>query len=101
MDEQPDVATLIDGLEAESEGARKFAVFKLQTLLSDPSFADAFAQADGIAPLRRCVLDTSGNAQAYALGSLDGLLELDMGWEAIDSLVIDKVSRNISLLRSR
>nr|POF26054.1 isoform 2 of engulfment and cell motility protein 2 [Quercus suber] len=35
-------------------------------------------------------MDTQGNTQAYAFGSLDALLELDMGWEAVDGGVIEK-----------
>ena len=90
MDEPPDVATLVDGLVAPSDSARKYAVFKLQSLLSDPAFADAFIEGGGLRPLRRAVLETTGNTQAYALGSLDAVLELDMGWEICDGVVIEK-----------
>jgi hypothetical protein len=41
--------------------------------------------------LRLCVLEAGGNAQAYALGSLLVLLELDMGWEIVDGDVVEKV----------
>lgn len=101
MDDPPDVATLVAGLVAESESARKYAVFKLQDLLADPSFADAFIQGDGLSALRSCVLDANGNAQAYALGSLVVLLELDMGWEVVDEVIVEKVSslRGLCLLR--
>lgn len=92
MDDPPDVETLVAGLMSDSESARKYAVFKLQGLLSDPSFADAFVQGDGLLALRDAVMQTTGNTQAYALGSLDKLLELDMGWDGIDVLVIEKVS---------
>lgn len=91
MEEPPDVATLVAGLVSDSESARKYAVFKLQGLLSDPSFADAFIQGDGLLPLRQAVLETTGNTQAYAFGSLDALLELDMGWDAVDGAVVEKV----------
>ncbi|KAH9814266.1 ELMO2 protein [Teratosphaeria destructans] len=91
MEEPPDVATLIEGLVSESESVRKYAVFKLQGLLGDPSFADAFIQGGGLLPLRQAVLDTGGNTQAYALGSWDALLELDTGWDAVDGQVIEKV----------
>jgi len=91
MDDPPDVATLIDGLVADNEGARKYAVFKLQSLLSDPSFADAFIEGDGLYALRQAVLETTGNMQAYAFGSLDALLELDMGWDIVDGAIIEKV----------
>jgi len=88
----PSVDTLVDGLLSDSDSARKYAVFKLQALLSDPSFADAFCQGDGLLALREAVMQTSGNTQAYALGSLDKLLELDMGWEVVEIGLIEKVS---------
>lgn len=92
MDDTPDVATLVAGLGSSSESARKYAVFKLQGLLADPSFADAFIQGDGLPALHSCVLGATGNAQAYALGSLLVLLELDAGWEVVDGEVVEKVS---------
>lgn len=91
MDDNPDVETLVAGLVADSESTRKYAVFKLQGMLNDPGFADAFIEGDGLPALRRCVLESAGNTQAYALGSLDALLELDLGWEGADSEVIGKV----------
>ena len=91
MDEPPDVDTLVSGLISNSDSTRKYAVFRLQGLLSDPDFADAFMQRDGLLALREAVMETVGNTQAYALGSLDRLLALDMGWEGVDALVIEKV----------
>lgn len=93
MEEPPDVSTLVAGLTAESESARKYAVFKLKSALGDLSWADEFIRAGGLPALRQAVLDTSGNTQAYALGSLDALLELDLGWECCDSEVLEKVGR--------
>ncbi|KAK5132773.1 hypothetical protein LTR08_008658 [Meristemomyces frigidus] len=91
MDDVPDVATLVSGLVTDSsESARKYAVFKLQSLLSDPSFADSFIDADGLLPLRQVVLEAGGNTQAYGLGSLDALLELDKGWDAVDGALIER-----------
>jgi len=98
MDDMPDVSTLVEGLMSESESVRKYAVFKLQALLNDPAFADAFIEGGGLLPLRQAVLATTGNTQAYAFGSLDALLELDMGWDAVDEDVIEKVSRLIQIL---
>lgn len=91
MEEPPDVFTLVAGLTAESDSARKYAVFKLKSALGDMSWADEFIRAGGLPALRQAVLDTNGNTQAYALGSLDALLELDLGWECCDSEVLEKV----------
>jgi len=103
MDDTPDVATLVTGLVSSSESARKYAVFKLQGLLADPSFADAFIQGDGLPALHSCVLEATGNAQAYALGGLLVLLELDVGWEVVDAEVVEKVSygQDTRTLRAR
>lgn len=90
MDDPPDVDTLVRGLISNSDSTRKYAVFRLQGLLSDHDFADAFMQRDGLLALREAVMETSGNTQAYALGSLDRLLALDMGWEGVDAAVIEK-----------
>ncbi|KAI7098369.1 hypothetical protein KC352_g38407, partial [Hortaea werneckii] len=90
MDDLPDVNTLIPSLISEQDSVRKYAVFKLQHALADPSFADSFISASGLLPLRQVILATTGNTQAYALGSLDALLELDVGWEAVDGEVIQK-----------
>ncbi|KAI7391420.1 hypothetical protein KC336_g16735, partial [Hortaea werneckii] len=90
MDDLPDVSTLIPSLLSEQDSVRKYAVFKLQHALADPSFADSFISASGLLPLRQVILATTGNTQAYALGSLDALLELDVGWEAVDGEVIQK-----------
>lgn len=101
MDDPPSIDSLIAGLLADTESARKYAVYQLQGLLADPSFADAFIQGDGLPALRACVLDANGNAQAYALGSLVVLLELDMGWEGVDGEVVEKVGSMLLLVGGR
>lgn len=89
MEDPPDVAMLVAGLMSDSESTQKYAVFRLQGLLSDPHFAAAFIRADGLEPLRQAVLDTAGNTQAYALGSLSALLEQDLGWQCCDAEVLE------------
>ena len=97
MDDPPDVDTLVAGLISNSDSTRKYAVFRLQGLLSYPEFAEAFIQRDGLPALREAVLQTTGNTQAYALGGMDKLLALDMGWEGVDPQVIEKVSSRTRL----
>lgn len=91
MEDPPDVETLITGLGSDNESTRKFAVFKLQGLLNDPSFAEAFIECGGLMPLKRACMDTTGNTQAYAFGSLDALLELDVAWSIVDRDIVHKV----------
>lgn len=92
MNDRPDVDSLVSSLRTDSDSARKFAVFKLQALLGDRDFALEFVQSDGPFALRCAVVETSGNTLAYALGSLNKLLELGLGWECVDEGVVEKVS---------
>lgn len=64
---------------------RKMAVFKLQSSINDPSFADVFISSGGLNVLRRLIMTTGGNTLAYSLQSLSRLLEVDMGWEIFES----------------
>ena len=92
MDGPPDVATIVANLQSDQDRPRKLAAYSLQGLLADPSFADAFVQADGIPVLKQVILDEHGNTLAYALGSLNRILQLNMGWDEIGSSVIALVS---------
>jgi hypothetical protein len=60
------------------------AVFKLQSSINDPAFADVFISSSGLVILRRLIMRTSGNTLAYSLQSLTRLLEVDMGWDIFD-----------------
>jgi len=64
---------------------RKMAVFKLQSSINDPAFADIFISSGGLVILRRLIMTTGGNTLAYSLQSLSRLLEVDMGWEIFES----------------
>lgn len=86
-----DVAGIIEGLNSESDSDRKLVAFNLQTLATDADFADAFVQADGMAALCAMVLHESGNSAAYALGSMNGILEQGLGWESVRVEVAERV----------
>lgn len=68
------------------------AVFKLQTNIGDPSFAEVFIAQGGLAKLRHLALYSSGNTLAYSLTSFSRLLELDKGWDFVTSDLISRVS---------
>jgi hypothetical protein len=81
---QADVPGLLSSLSSDEDALRKMAVFKLQSSINDPAFADAFISSGGLAILRRLIMSSSGNTLAYSLQSLTRLLEVDMGWEIFE-----------------
>lgn len=87
-----DILTLVGRLSSPEDSVRKMAVFKLQSAIGDPSFADVFIQEGGLLKLRRLCLEANGNTLAYSLASLSKMLELDKGWEALSGReVVDRV----------
>ncbi|KAL6895545.1 ELMO/CED-12 family domain-containing protein [Trichoderma longibrachiatum] len=82
--DQADVPALLSRLASPEDAARKMAVFKLQSSINDPSFADVFISSGGLVILRRLIMSSGGNTLAYALQSLTRLLEVDMGWDIFE-----------------
>jgi len=83
--DQADIPLLLSRLTSDEDAVRKMAVFKLQSSINDPAFADVFISSKGLVVLRRLIMSTGGNTLAYALQSLSRLLEVDMGWEIFES----------------
>ena len=82
--DQADIPALLSRLSSDEDAMRKMAVFKLQSSINDPSFADVFISSGGLNILRRLIMTTGGNTLAYSLQSLSRLLEVDMGWEIFE-----------------
>ncbi|TVY22364.1 Engulfment and cell motility protein [Lachnellula hyalina] len=80
-----DIPSLLSRLSSDEDALRKMAVFKLQSSINDPSFADLFIASNGLTILRRLIMNTGGNTLAYSLQSLTRLLEVDMGWEIFET----------------
>jgi engulfment and cell motility protein 1 len=87
----PNVSDLLKNLGSNDDPMRKMAAFKLQTLINDPSFAELFVNQGGLPKLRLLVLESSGNTLSYGLASFARLLDVDQGWEVIDTAVVEKV----------
>lgn len=83
--DQADIPALLSRLQSDEDAMRKMAVFKLQSSINDPSFADVFISSGGLNVLRRLIMTTGGNTLAYSLQSLSRLLEVDMGWEIFEA----------------
>ncbi|KAM7206916.1 engulfment and cell motility protein 2 [Rhypophila sp. PSN 637] len=82
--DQADIPALLSRLASDEDAARKMAVFKLQSSINDPAFADVFIASGGLIILRRLIMSTGGNTLAYSLQSLTRLLEVDMGWDIFE-----------------
>ena len=96
--ESINVSELVERLGSEEDPIRKMAVFKLQSNVGDPSFADVFILEGGLSRLRYLVLYSTGNTLAYSLTSFARLLEVDKGWEAINPDLIEKVPTSQSVV---
>lgn len=99
--DQADIPALLSRLASDEDAARKMAVFKLQSSINDPAFADVFISSGGLVILRRLIMNTGGNTLAYALQSLTRLLEVDMGWDIFEGhMATDLVERLVELVVS-
>lgn len=90
--ETVNVAELVERLGSDEDAVRKMAVFKLQSNIGDPSFADIFIAEGGLVRLRYLTLHASGNTLAYSLSSFSRLLDVDKGWECVDQELVERVS---------
>ncbi|KAI1820335.1 ELMO/CED-12 family-domain-containing protein [Xylaria intraflava] len=97
--DQSEIPALMSRLSSDEDASRKMAVFKLQSSINDPSFADVFISSGGLIVLRRLIINSGGNTLAYSLQSLSRLLEVDMGWDIFDSPTSgDLVDRVVELV---
>ncbi|KAL1847787.1 hypothetical protein Plec18167_002519 [Paecilomyces lecythidis] len=85
------VAELVERLGSDEDAVRKMAVFKLQSSIGDPSFADIFIAEGGLGRLRFLTLHSTGNTLAYSLTSFARLLEVDKGWEFVDQELVERI----------
>lgn len=90
--ENVNVPAVVRDLSSEDDSVRKMAAFKLQSVIGDPSFADMFISENGLPKLRSLALSATGNTLAYTLTSFSNLLELDQGWDYVDSDLIRRVT---------
>lgn len=86
------VSELVERLGSDEDAVRKMAVFKLQSNIGDPSFADVFITEGGLMRLKYLTLHATGNTLAYSLTSFARLLDVDKGWEFVDQDLVERVS---------
>jgi engulfment/cell motility protein 1 len=59
--------------------------------LQEVEFFDEFLRRDGLRSLIEIINTASGNTLAYALTSMQNLMEHDHGWDKFDSFFMNKV----------
>lgn len=85
------IPELVERLGSDEDAVRKMAVFKLQSNIGDPSFADVFIAYGGLTKLRYLTLHATGNTLAYSLTSFSRLLEVDKGWDYVNQQLVERV----------
>lgn len=90
---------VVYALSSNNDASRKMGVFKLQSCIGDPSFAELFILHGGLEALKELVLNTTGNTLAYSLSSYSKLLEVDKGWESVDQPLLERVSAALLYMR--
>jgi hypothetical protein len=94
--ENVNVSELVERLGSDEDAVRKMAVFKLQSNIGDPSFADIFISEGGLAKLKFLTMTATGNTLAYSLTSFARVLEVDKGWEFVEQDLVERVCKSVS-----
>ncbi|KAI9141182.1 ELMO/CED-12 family-domain-containing protein [Paraphysoderma sedebokerense] len=74
---------------------QKMTIFSLQNRLKQKEFTNEFTLAGGVHAVMKVVKEASGNTLAYALSSLQNLMEHDNGWDIFD---IPFITRLVTIL---
>jgi engulfment and cell motility protein 1 len=93
------VSELVERLGSDEDGVRKMAAFKLQSAIGDPSFTDVFIAEGGLPKLRWLALNATGNTLAYSLTAFSRMLEVDKGWEYVDTNLVKRVTNHATQTR--
>ncbi|GAA6049053.1 hypothetical protein JCM3770_003864 [Rhodotorula araucariae] len=83
---------MIDKLSSSEPATLKLATFSLRTLIIERAFLAEFVARGGVAALHKVIRHSSGNTLAYALLSLQNMLELeDAGWMGLDEGFVARI----------
>ncbi|CAG8475045.1 7244_t:CDS:10 [Paraglomus brasilianum] len=86
-----EAAEVCEKLGSNDEKTFKLTTFSLQKLIKEVEFFDEFLRRGGLRSLIEIINTSSGNTLAYALTSMQNLMEHDHGWDDLDILFINKV----------
>jgi engulfment/cell motility protein 1 len=86
-----EAAEMVEKLATRDDKTVKLATFELRRYIQEPVFREEFLSRGGLIELAACIRSAHGNTLSYALASLQKLMELDHGWESLDTDFISKV----------
>ncbi|RGB42768.1 ELMO/CED-12 family-domain-containing protein [Rhizophagus diaphanus] len=86
-----EAAEICEKLGSNDDKVLKLATFSLQKYIKEVEFADEFLKRSGLKSLIDIINNSSGNTLAYALTSMQNLMEHDHGWEDLSFDFINKV----------
>ncbi|KAJ1306927.1 hypothetical protein OPQ81_007910 [Rhizoctonia solani] len=87
---------ILDRLHAADKESVKHALFSLQKYIREDEFTQEFLKRDGLRELLGTIENSSGNTLAYALTSMQNLMEHEYGWDNLQSSFILRIVDIIS-----
>ncbi|EUC59803.1 engulfment and cell motility-like protein [Rhizoctonia solani AG-3 Rhs1AP] len=87
---------ILDRLHAADKESIKHALFSLQKYIREHEFTQEFLKRDGLRELLGTIESSSGNTLAYALNSMQNLMEHDYGWDNLQPSFIFRIVDIIS-----
>lgn len=83
---------MVDKLKSSEANVVKMGTFSLKTLIRENGFLSEFLNRGGFQALQQVIHKSAGNTLAYALLSMQGLLDLEQrGWAGLDSSFISRL----------
>ncbi|KAH7913831.1 ELMO/CED-12 family-domain-containing protein [Hygrophoropsis aurantiaca] len=91
-----EAAETVQQLTMRDEKTLRLSLFSLQKFIREEKFAQEFLNRGGLRELVDIIGTQHGNALAYALTSMQNLMDHDFGWSTLDEAFIFTVVRILS-----
>ncbi|KAG8735510.1 hypothetical protein FRC10_010425 [Ceratobasidium sp. 414] len=79
---------ILDRIRGSDKESLKHALFSLQKYIREHEFTQEFLKRDGLRELLNTIDTSTGNTLAYALTSMQNLMEHEYGWDNLQSSFI-------------
>ncbi|KAG8686409.1 hypothetical protein FRC08_012518 [Ceratobasidium sp. 394] len=83
---------ILDRIRGSDKESLKHALFSLQKYIREHEFTQEFLKRDGLRELLNTIDTSTGNTLAYALTSMQNLMEHEYGWDNLQPGFILRVS---------